>query len=78
LDGARAAMNAGATTSLDQRLAAEEAWLGARLDGLREIRPALTALWSALSDQQRRDGEDLMAEHLGFMPNGAMKSTSQP
>jgi LTXXQ motif family protein len=71
LDEARKAIHsdAGAQT-LEQRLAAQEQWLSARLEGIRAIKPALGGLYQVLSPDQRKSAEELLWMHIGLMPGG--------
>jgi hypothetical protein len=55
---------------LVQRLEQQERWYAARLSGLQSIRAALAGLYGALSDEQKKTADELMAPHLGLMPMG--------
>ena len=58
--------------TLPQRLEAQEEWFSARLEGMREIKTALSHLHASLSDEQKATGEQLLPSHLGLMPMGTM------
>jgi len=58
-----------ATQTLTDRLALQEKWLSARLEGIRAIRPALASLVSTFSDDQKKTAEEILAPHIGV---GAM------
>ena len=60
--------------SLVDRLALQEKWLAARLEGTRAIKSALTNLASTLSDEQKKTAEELLAPHMGM---GAMARAMQ-
>ena len=57
------------------RLALEEKWLAARLEGTRAIKSALTNLAGTFSDEQKKAADELLAPHMGMM---AMMSGMQP
>ena len=57
------------------RLALEERWLAARLEGTRAIKSALTNLAASFSDEQKKAADELLAPHMGMM---AMMSGMQP
>lgn len=59
-----------AAPTLEQRLAAQEQWLSARLEGVRAISAAFGHLYDALSPEQRKSADDLLAMHMGLMPVG--------
>jgi hypothetical protein len=65
---------AGAQQGLVDRLALQEKWLAARLEGTRAIKSALTNLVGTLSDEQKKTAEELLAPHMGMM---AMMSAMQ-
>jgi len=60
--------------SLVDRLALQEKWLAARLEGTRAIKSALTNLVSTLSDEQKETADELLAPHMGM---GAMARAMQ-
>jgi hypothetical protein len=49
------------------RLALEEKWLAARLEGTRAIKSALTNLAGTFSDEQKKTADELLAPHMGMM-----------
>jgi hypothetical protein len=57
----------GAAPSLVDRLALQEKWLAARLDGTRAIKTALASLVETFSDEQKKAADELLAPHLGMM-----------
>ena len=56
-------------STLTARLDQQEQWLGARLDGTRAMKSAFARLNEALSDDQKKTANDLLAPHMGM---GAM------
>ncbi len=75
LGEARAAMMAGtAQQGLVDRLTLQEKWLTVRLEGTRAIKSALTSLVGALSDEQKKTADQLLAAHMGM---GAMACAMQ-
>jgi hypothetical protein len=62
-----AAMAGPAQQSLVERFDLQEKWLAARLDGARAIKAALVNLIGALSDDQRKAADELLAPHMGMM-----------
>jgi hypothetical protein len=56
-----------AQQSLTDRLALQEKWLAARLEGTRAIKSALTNLVGSLSDDQKKTADELLAPHMGMM-----------
>jgi hypothetical protein len=64
-----------AQQSLTDRLALQERWLAARLEGTRAIKSALTNLVGTLSDDQKKTADELLAPHMGMM---AMMAGMQP
>ncbi len=48
------------------RLALQETWLAARLEGTREIKSAVTNLVGTLSDDQKKMADELIAPHMGM------------
>jgi len=61
------AMAGPAQQSLVERFDLQEKWLAARLDGARAIKVALANLVGALSDDQRKAADELLAPHMGMM-----------
>ncbi len=59
---------------LVDRLTLQEKWLAARLEGTRAIKSALTSLVGALSDEQKKAADQLLAAHMGM---GAMACAMQ-
>lgn len=55
---------------LVQRLEHQEHWYAVRLSGIQAIRASFAALYAALSDEQKKTADELMAPHLGLMPMG--------
>ena len=53
--------------SLVERFALQEKWLAARLEGTRTIKAALANLIGALSDDQKKAADELLAPHMGMM-----------
>jgi LTXXQ motif family protein len=51
---------------LVDRLALQEKWLSARLEGVRAIKSALTNLVGTLSDDQKKAADELLAPHMGM------------
>jgi LTXXQ motif family protein len=63
-----------ASQTLVDRLALQEKWLAARLEGTRAIKSALTNLVSTFSDDQKKTADEILAPHMGMM---AMMSAMQ-
>lgn len=77
----RSSMMAGAQQNLVDRLALQEKWLVARLEGTRAIKAALANLVGTLSDDQKKAADELLAPHMGMMAmmqSGQMGSGMQP
>ena len=73
LGGMRTMMGRQADTqTLVQRLDEQEKWYAARLDGLKAIKATLSPLYAALSDDQKKTADQILAPHLGLMPMMAM------
>jgi hypothetical protein len=65
----------GAGAGLVEKLAFQEKWLAARLEGTRAMKSALTNLVSTFSDEQRKTADELLAPQMGMMPMmSAMRS----
>jgi LTXXQ motif family protein len=62
--------------TLVDRLGLQEQWLAARLEGTRAIRSAVTALYSVLSDDQKKTANEILAPHMGMM--AMMSGQMQP
>jgi hypothetical protein len=58
------------TQTLEQRLAAQEQWLTARVEGVRAIRATFGHLYQTLSPDQRKSADELLAMHMGLMAHG--------
>jgi len=52
--------------TMAERLELQERWLLARLEGTRAIRSAVTNLYAALSDDQKKTADELLAPHMGM------------
>jgi hypothetical protein len=65
--GMMAGMGAGQQVqTLSQRLDAQERWLTARLEGTRALKTVYTGLYGALSDEQKRTADELLAPQMGL------------
>ncbi|MBR0952171.1 Spy/CpxP family protein refolding chaperone [Bradyrhizobium canariense] len=53
---------------LIERLAFQEKWLAARLEGTRAMKSALTNLVAMFSDEQKKTADELLAPQMGMMP----------
>lgn len=53
---------------LVDRLAFQEKWLAARLEGTRAMKSALTNLVATFSDEQKKAADELIAPQMGMMP----------
>lgn len=60
-------MAGAAQPSLVERFALQEKWLAARLEGTRAMKAALGNLMAALSDDQKKSADELLAPHMGMM-----------
>jgi LTXXQ motif family protein len=60
------------------RLASQEQWLLARLEGTRTIKAAFTDLYRALSDDQKKTANELLAPHMGMGMMTMMQGQMQP
>ena len=60
-------MAGSAQASLVERFALQEKWLAARLEGARAIKSPLVYLMAALSDDQKKVADELLAPHMGMM-----------
>ena len=56
------------------RLDSQERMLMARLEGVRTMKTAFAPLYDALSAEQRKTADALLANHMGLMPLGMMQS----
>lgn len=61
-----------ASQTLVGRVALQEKWLAARLEGTRAIKAALTNLVGTLSDDQIKTANELLAPHMGMGMMGMM------
>ena len=61
-----------ATPTLAQRLDQQEQWYTARADGIRTLKITFAHLYGALSDEQKKTADQILAPHLGLMPMAAM------
>ena len=66
-----------AQQSLIDRVALQEKWLAARLEGTQAIKSALANLVGTFSDDQKKTADELLAPHLG-MDMMAMMAGRQP
>jgi LTXXQ motif family protein len=67
----------GAPQSLVDRLALQEKWLAARLEGTRAIKSALTNLAGTFSDEQKKAADELLAPHMGMGAMARMMQSGQ-
>jgi hypothetical protein len=56
----------------------QEQWLLARLEGTRTIKVALSNLYGALSDDQKKTANELLAPHMGMGTMTMMQGQMQP
>ena len=63
---------------LAARLDQQEQWLGARLDGTRAMKSAFAKLNEALSDDQKKTANDLLAPHMGMEAMAMMPAQLSP
>jgi hypothetical protein len=52
--------------TMTERLDLQERWLLARLDSTRAIKAAFISLYGALSDEQKKTADELLAPHMGM------------
>ena len=69
-DAGAPAMPGMANADLPSQLEVREKILSAQLEGLRGINATLVPLYAALSEDQRKVANDLLAGPMGFMPGG--------
>ena len=62
--------------TMADRLDLQERWLVARLEGTRAIKSAFTNLYGALSDDQKKTANELLAPHMAMM--GMTSGQTQP
>ncbi|MBI2717663.1 MAG: Spy/CpxP family protein refolding chaperone [Rhizobiales bacterium] len=60
------------------QLDSQEQMLGARLEGVRAMKAALAPLYKALSAEQRKTADELLATHMGLMPSGMTQAGTMP
>ena len=60
------------------QLESQEQMLSARLEGVRAMKTALEPLYKALSAEQRKTADELLATHMGLMPSGMMLGGIMP
>jgi hypothetical protein len=71
LEEARKPVQGGSSApTLEQRLATQEQWLSARLEGVRVIKTTFGDLYQALSPDQRKSADELLPMHMGLMSGG--------
>jgi hypothetical protein len=58
----------GGAPGLVEKLALQEKWLAARLEGTRAMKSALTNLVAIFSDEQKKTADELLAPQMGMMP----------
>lgn len=66
-------MDEASAPQLLARLDSQERMLTARLEGVRAMKAAFAPLYDALSAEQRKTADDLLANHMGLMPLGMMQ-----
>ena len=66
-----------APQTLLDRVALQEKWLAARLEGTRVIKAALTSLVGMLSDDQKKTADELLAPHMGMGMMAMMQGMQQ-
>src|SRR6266567_1547758 len=66
-----------ASQTLVDRLALQEKWLTARLEGTRAIKSAMTNLVTTFSDDQKKTADDILAPHMGMMAMMAATPSGQ-
>lgn len=55
------------------QLDAQEKMLSARLEGVKAMKASLTPLYEALTEEQRKTTDELLAPHMGLMGKGMMQ-----
>jgi hypothetical protein len=63
--------------SLVDRLALQEKWLAARLEGTRAMKSALTNLFGTFSDEQKKTADELLAPHMGMNAMARMMQSGE-
>lgn len=64
--------------TLTQRLDQQEQWYAALLEGIRATKVAFSSLYDALSAEQKKTADQIMAPHIGLMPMAAMSLGGMP
>lgn len=64
--------------TLAGRLDQQDRWLSSRLEAIRAIKPALNALYGALSDDQKDVANDLLGRQLGLPHMAGMPGQTSP
>ncbi|MFZ2158816.1 MAG: Spy/CpxP family protein refolding chaperone, partial [Bradyrhizobium sp.] len=64
--------------TMADRLDRQEQWLLARLEGTRAMKAAFSKLNEALSDEQRKAANDLLAPHMGMGTMAMMGAQMEP
>jgi hypothetical protein len=64
--------------TIADRLDVQERWLLARLEGTRAMKAAYTNLFGALSDDQKKSANELLAPHMGMGMMAMMRGQMQP
>lgn len=65
-------------SALSARLDQQEQWLAARLDGTRAMKSSFAKLNEALSDDQKKTANDLLAPHMGMEAMAMMPAQPSP
>jgi hypothetical protein len=65
-------------SALSARLDQQEQWLAARLDGTRAMKSTFAKLNEALSDEQKKTANDLLAPHMGMEAMAMMPAQPSP
>ena len=65
-------------SALSARLDQQEQWLAARLDGTRTMKSTFAKLNEALSDDQKKTANDLLAPHMGMEAMAMMPAQPSP
>ena len=60
------------------QLDSQERMLGARLEGVRAMKAAFAPLYKALSAEQQKTADELLATHMGLMPSAMMQGGMMP
>ena len=60
------------------QLDTQEQMLSARLEGVRAMKTALEPLYKALSVEQRKTADELLATHMGLKPSGMTQGGMMP